>query len=52
MTFVFKHPKKYIKPTKEKKTGVVYNTAPDPIKSVKTYKIDENGKMVLVKEDK
>ena len=29
---------------------VVYNMKPDPIKSIKEYVIDENGKMVLVDE--
>jgi hypothetical protein len=41
MTFVFKHPKKYIKPTKEKKTGVVYNTAPDPVTKITEFEIDK-----------
>jgi len=43
MTFVFKHPKKYIKPTKEKKTGVVYNTAPDPVTKITEFEIDKEG---------
>jgi hypothetical protein len=29
---------------------VVFNNEPDPVTSVKEYKIDDNGKMVLVKE--
>ena len=29
---------------------VVFNNEPDPVTSVKEYKIDNNGKMVLVKE--
>lgn len=29
---------------------VVFNNEPDPVTSIKEYKIDENGKMVLVKE--
>ncbi len=31
---------------------ITYNNKPDPITSIKEYKIDENGKRVLVKEDK
>ena len=30
---------------------VVYNHKPDPVVSVKEYKIDGNGKMVLVKNN-
>ena len=30
---------------------VVYNNKPDPVVSVKEYKIDGNGKMVLVKNN-
>ena len=29
---------------------VVFNNEPDPVTSIKEYKIDDNGKMVLVKE--
>lgn len=29
---------------------VVFNNEPDPVTSVKEYKIDDNGKIVLVKE--
>ena len=28
----------------------IFNTSPDPIISVKEYKIDENGKRVLIKD--
>lgn len=27
-----------------------FNTSPDPITSIKEYKIDENGKRVLIKD--
>ena len=30
---------------------VVYNHKPDPVVSVKEYKIDDNGKLVLVKKN-
>lgn len=30
---------------------ITYNNKPDPITSIKEYKIDENGKRVLVKEN-
>jgi len=42
--------KKKEKAIKSSLKKVVYNTKPDPITSVKTYKIDANGKRVLVKE--
>lgn len=29
---------------------VVFNNEPDPVTSIKEYKIDDNGKMFLVKE--
>jgi hypothetical protein len=29
---------------------VVFNNKPDPVTSIKEYKIDDNGKMVLVKQ--
>jgi hypothetical protein len=29
---------------------VVFNNEPDPVTSIKEYRIDDNGKMVLVKE--
>jgi hypothetical protein len=32
---------------KKKKSQVIYNNKPDPIISIKTYEIDENGKTVL-----
>jgi len=32
---------------KKKKNQVIYNNNPDPIVSIKTYEIDENGKRVL-----
>jgi hypothetical protein len=38
--------------SKINKNKVCYNVNPDPITSIKEYKIDENGKLVLVKEDK
>mgnify|MGYP003112269803 FL=1 len=28
----------------------IFNTNPDPITSIKEYKIDENGKRVLIKD--
>ena len=30
---------------------ITYNNKPDPITSIKEYKIDDNGKRVLVKEN-
>ena len=41
-----------IKKEEKRRNKTVYSNKPDAITSIKTYEIDENGKRVLVSEDK